>query len=499
MLLEDNFGTFVPDRSKMVTESTPSGKQLTRIPGLFSLCDTLNGNNRRYSRKVWEKNLATGSTLQSAISANAAFGLLEHPKDGHVDLLSPIAISTTQVSLNEKGEVVGEITVLGTPEGQRLIALIEGGWNPTVSSRGFGSLVRGTDGVDEVQEDYVCEGWDVVLKPSFVKAIFNAHSKPTSESTAPVAPPAAPSLRESKPSSSPSASQNTQVNQTKKVMSESIKQRLAALRAVDCSKMDPARFAGGLAEMNSLHQEVANYLSEDAKRSWEAQQLHTDISALEQTWTQAAKAPSVQATKLSEDRSKLLQVTSAVVAAADKFRTRLGEAINTIAGQKQLVSAAVTRGKFWRNKCEQLESRLAVLEQRYDVATIALDKLTERYHTDTVPLARRVIQLEFAEQAKTPEIKKALSEATRLKHIVAIRESISKPAAPAAAATPAAAPAPAPATPAATPAPAAPAPAAPAPAAPAANENINTQPFAGARSISESVAVAQRLSRTTAQ
>lgn len=489
-LLEDSFGTFRPDRSKMVTESTPSGRALTRIPGLFSICDFLNENNRRYPRKVWEKNIDPSSSLQAAIKANAAFGLLEHPKDGHVDLQSPIAITTTKVELNEKGEVVGEITVLGTPEGQRLLALIEGGWNPTVSSRGYGTLVRAADGVDDVQDDFVCEGWDPVLQPSFKKAIFNAHPQPTPESVTPAAPvaaPAAPSLRESKPSSSPSASQETPKSQTNKVMVESIKQRISALRAVDSSKLDPARFAGGLAEMNSLHQEVATYLSEDTKRSWEAQTLHADITAMEESWKKAAQAPSIQAAKLSEDRSKLIQVTHAVVEAADKFRVRLGEALKNVGAQKELVASAVTRGKYWRERAERLEAKLAVLESRYDVATIALDKITERYHGDTVPLAKRIVALEFADKSKTPEVAKKLAEAKRLKDVVAIRESLKPVKAPAKPAAPAA-PAPA-----ATPAAATPTPG-------AANENINASAFSGTRSISESVAVAQRLSRSvTAQ
>ena len=169
---------FIVDRSKpFVSESRNNGK-FTRIPGRFSVCDCVNGNGRRYSKRVWEKNLATGSPLQEAITRNAAFGLLEHPKDGMISLLSPISHKVTKAELRESKdatgktvwEVVGEIEIIETEEGKKLLALIEADYNPMVSSRGFGSLVRANDGIDDVQEDYICESWDVVIKPSFATA-----------------------------------------------------------------------------------------------------------------------------------------------------------------------------------------------------------------------------------------------------------------------------------------------------------------------------------------
>ena len=482
-LLVDSIGEFAIDRTRLVAESTPSGSKKYTYPGILSLCDTTNGNKRRYSRPVWEKNLQTGSVLQDAISRNAAFGLLEHPKDGLVDLQSPIAIITSKAALTEKGEVTGEITILGTPEGQRLVALIEGGWNPTVSSRGFGSLVRNSEGIDDVQSDYVCEGWDVVLKPSFTPAVIKAQPEPQA-SFAESKPASPTTLKESLPSTSIDASSIKPQKQIK-VMSESIRQRVSALRAVECSKLDPARFAQGLAEMSSLHQEVAGYLAEDAKRSWEAQQLHLDISSLEESWTKAAKAPAVQATKLSEDKTKLLQVTAAVVTAADALRTQLGESIKNHASAKSLVSEAVKRGKVWRERAEQLESKLATLEEKYDVATEALDKIADRYKGDVTAMGRRLITLEFQEKAATPEIKKALAEAKIPADILAIRESLTvKPEAK-------------PATPEVKPTMESKAPEVKPEIKPTVEAKIEiiSRSETGPQSISESVAVAQRLSQ----
>ena len=93
---------FIVDRSKVpVSESRPNGQSYKRIPGRFSVCDCVNGNNRRYSRRVWEKNLTPGSPLQESIKKNAAFGLLEHPKDGIVTLQSPISHQVIKAEMFE--------------------------------------------------------------------------------------------------------------------------------------------------------------------------------------------------------------------------------------------------------------------------------------------------------------------------------------------------------------------------------------------------------------
>src|SRR5208337_2619548 len=134
---------FVADTKNIVVESLPGGGTRTRIPGRFSVCDCINGNGRRYSKGVWEKNLQPGSLLTKSIQENAAWGLLEHPKDGQVTLQSPICIRTTAAKLQE-----GK-----TPEGKPV--------------------------------------WEVVVKPSFESALLSPtpEAKTTAES---VKPPTAP-------------------------------------------------------------------------------------------------------------------------------------------------------------------------------------------------------------------------------------------------------------------------------------------------------------------
>ncbi len=174
-LLEDVQGPMLVDRKNIVTESLPGGMTKTTIPGRLSVCGVVNGNGRRYRTSVWENNIKEDSHLQTLIKNNACFGLLEHPSDGVVTLLSPISHKITEVKLDGV-EVHGAIEIIEYGEnspGAKLRALIEHGYNPTVSSRGFGSIYTAEDGVDEVDDDYVCEGWDVVFTPSFKEAVLN--------------------------------------------------------------------------------------------------------------------------------------------------------------------------------------------------------------------------------------------------------------------------------------------------------------------------------------
>jgi len=515
MLLEDSFGTFQLDRKRIVFESTPSGRQFARIPGRLSLCDTVNGNNRRYRRSVWEKNLKEDSLLQTSIKRNAAFGLLEHPSDGHVDLQSPIAVLVTKANLTEDSDIPvvdGEILVLGTPEGQRLSALIEAGWDPTVSSRGYGSLAKGPDGIDEVQDDYVCEGWDVVLKPSFTKAILTPdRTQPTGESrmapvatltegTPPASPIPAPLLKESTPAPSAPVKQ-TATNETSKTMIQDIRARLAALKGVDVSRLTPTQYAEGITEMQVLHQQAATYLAEDVKRSWDVQKLHEEISSLETSWNAAASKPAAQASKLTEDNSKLLKVTSAVVNAAVATKKLLGEKVAQLVNIQTLLEQTITRGKYWKRQTEALQAKLELSEARLDFSCRGLERIAERYKTDMTAVSKRLVEVEFKDKiAESKEVQDLLAKASKPFHIVAIREKLTGKKA----GTPAPVTEGKEAKPKQEAAPVAEAKQEAAPVKPSSSSPLReaapqpkvlSQPEAGPTQISESVAVAQRLSR----
>ena len=439
---------FIVDRTKTpVAESRPNGSSFTRIPGRFSVCDCVNGNNRRYGRRVWEKNLQPGSILKESIKRNAAFGLLEHPKDGIVTLLSPISHHVTNAEMIEstdaKGqkvyEVVGDIALLDTEEGRKLKALIEGGYNPLVSSRGYGSLSKATDGVDDVQEDYVCEGWDVVIKPSFEQAELTPNRSSTvAQMAEPVAPnpqaesvqkPAAPTtaatsvvLKESSPSTGV-AKPASETNKNNKTMElNEIKSRIDSLRSVDSAK--PTRFAESMTQVEELHQNVAEWAAADPKRSWEAQKLHNTLDDVSKGFTETIKLPAKEAKRLGEQNEKLMRVINAVASTAVTFKKKLGESLKADGSRVKMLEELTRRGQGWQRIAESRKQKSVTLEKDFDTSCEALDLMANRYHEDVTELGRRLIVLEFKDKAQTPEIQKSLKEASRLRHIVAIREKL---------------------------------------------------------------------------
>jgi hypothetical protein len=434
--------SFFVDRSKpVVFEAHTDGTATSKIPGRFSICDCINGNNRRYSKRVWEKNLQQGSVLTESIKRNAAFGLLEHPKDGIVTLLSPISHHITDakmVEARDQGgkiifEVHGTIEILETPEGKKLRALIEGGYNPLVSSRGYGSLQKATDGVDEVCEDYVCEGWDVVIKPSFETAELTpqrapapalaAESKPVQ--AAAVVETAPKTLKESPSTGAVTPAASAPQNTSKTMELTEIKSRIAGLRATtESANTDPKRFAETVALVEELHQEAAQWGAADSKRAWDTQKVHRDLDEISTKLSESAAAPSKQAKKLSENNGKLMKVINAVAQTAVTYKKKLGEALKKETSSAKMIEQLIRRGQGWQQVAESRKQKLSTLEEDFNTSCEALDIMRDRYHEDVTELGRRVIVLEFKEKAQAPEIQKQLKEATRLRHIAAIRETL---------------------------------------------------------------------------
>jgi hypothetical protein len=444
--------TFLVDRTKPLVQESRPGGTFTKIPGRFSVCDCVNGNNRRYGKRVWEKNLSEGSPLQESIKRNAAFGLLEHPSDGKISLLSPISHLVTEAKLVETAdpdtgkkvyEVHGSIEILETEEGKKLKALVEAGYNPLVSSRGYGSLQRAHDGVDEVLEDYVCESWDVVIKPSFSNAelvpqrgggqetaFAEAAPKPNDQKV--VQEQQQQSPKAPLPSAAPVAPVSAKPPVTESIMNlNDIKSRLQALRGVNPAA-NPQRFAESMTEAENLHVSIDRYIAEDAAtRNYTGNTLHRQLEQITNRWNESVQAPVKQAKRLQENNLKLMKVVHATAKTGLTYKNKLGEAIAQVEKGEKLVEELTKRGMGWRDLAESRKQKLQATSKHFDTACEALDIMTERYHKDTVELGRRVIVLEFAEKAQTPEIQKALKEATRLRHIAAIREQLEGTPAPA--------------------------------------------------------------------
>lgn len=147
---------------EMLTEQTESGKQFY-IEGIFAQAEKVNGNRRLYPKNVMET--ALDGYISEFISKRRALGEINHPDRPFADPAnSAILIKEMKWMPNGK-DIYGKALVLSTPQGQTVKALMEGGFNMGVSTRGLGSL-KESNNIKYVQKDFFMTAVDCVDMPS---------------------------------------------------------------------------------------------------------------------------------------------------------------------------------------------------------------------------------------------------------------------------------------------------------------------------------------------
>jgi hypothetical protein len=119
-----------------------------------------------------------------------------------------------------------------------------------------------------------------------------------------------------------------------------------------------------------------------------------------------------------------MKVINAVASTAVTYKKKLGESLKADGSRVKMIEELTRRGQGWQRIAESRKQKFVTLEKDFDTSCEALDLMAQRYHEDVTELGRRLIVLEFKEKAQTPEIQKSLKEASRLRHIVAIREKL---------------------------------------------------------------------------
>ncbi len=156
MLLTD---TSLLKNVQIISESKTTGTMCIR--GRFQMAETANNNKRVYSKELLERE---AERLIEAYSARRLMGELDHPTHDHVSLQN---VSHLITKLSMKGnEMIGEAELLNTPAGQVAQALLKGGVQLGISSRGMGTLTEGADGYKYVNEDFKLLTFDLVADPS---------------------------------------------------------------------------------------------------------------------------------------------------------------------------------------------------------------------------------------------------------------------------------------------------------------------------------------------
>lgn len=157
------------DSMTLTPQLTESVKELSggrlRVTGKFQHCDVVNRNRRLYPKKVWEPHCRPDSDFKRALKERRVFGHLEHPANGKPDL-NLAAVVITDVELRENGEVWGTLETLSNPLGDKAKSFFQDGVSVGISSRSYGSVRRNNEGIDEVQDDFQPESFDLVAEPS---------------------------------------------------------------------------------------------------------------------------------------------------------------------------------------------------------------------------------------------------------------------------------------------------------------------------------------------
>ena len=160
---------------KCIIEDTDHGQKHHFIEGIFMQAETKNRNGRVYPLKTLVNEV--NRYHKKYVSENRALGELNHPKGPSVNL---DRVSHIIKDLRVEGNnIYGKAKIMDTPMGNIAKNLINEGARLGVSSRGMGSLKKNTQGINEVQEDFMLSAVDIVADPSaphaFVNGIMEGH------------------------------------------------------------------------------------------------------------------------------------------------------------------------------------------------------------------------------------------------------------------------------------------------------------------------------------
>jgi hypothetical protein len=167
MLIED---VFIIENLQVLNEGK-SGPM--KVRGVFQRADEENNNKRIYPKELLCREI---EKLEESMKNRRLMGELDHPQHDSVKL-SNVSHLITKLDV-DGNEIIGEAEILDTPMGKVARALIEGGVQIGISSRGMGTLSEGQDGKRYVNEDFRLITWDLVADPS-TRGAFPALSEST--------------------------------------------------------------------------------------------------------------------------------------------------------------------------------------------------------------------------------------------------------------------------------------------------------------------------------
>tara|TARA_R110002074_G_scaffold250166_1_gene421907 strand:- start:589 stop:1242 length:654 start_codon:yes stop_codon:yes gene_type:complete len=165
-MTEQNFDTIQP---VVEAKADGTGKDYF-IEGIFLQGDITNRNGRCYPGSTLDKEV--GRYNEEFVKTNRAYGELGHPDGPTINLER---VSHMIKSLTKEGSnYIGKAKIMDTPYGKIVKSLIDEGAQLGVSSRGMGTLKQTSEGINEVQGDFLlATAGDIVADPSAPNAFVN--------------------------------------------------------------------------------------------------------------------------------------------------------------------------------------------------------------------------------------------------------------------------------------------------------------------------------------
>lgn len=163
LLREENFNT----KPEVIEEE--NGFKNHFLSGVFMQAETVNKNNRIYSRPILEREVKRYGQIIEQKRASS-MGELGHPDSPTINL-DKVSHRFTDMHF-EGNNIVGKAHILDTPNGRIVKSLIDEGVILGMSSRGLGS-VKNEGNVNHVQEDFHLATIDIVADPSAPDAFVN--------------------------------------------------------------------------------------------------------------------------------------------------------------------------------------------------------------------------------------------------------------------------------------------------------------------------------------
>lgn len=141
-------------------------ESVLKVKVKFQHAGILNKNNRRYRQEILAREI---ERIQPDLKAGKVFGAAYHPKSGEAEV-PDVAMIWRSAKIEKDGSCVGKVDILPTHFGKDAQIIIKAGGSIGISSRGFGTTTRKTEGgktFSDVNDDFFLKTpGDIVLSPS---------------------------------------------------------------------------------------------------------------------------------------------------------------------------------------------------------------------------------------------------------------------------------------------------------------------------------------------